>query len=323
MKTHKSITNVMKFGRILVLPVLVLAMAFVLNASPALAEDKKPDYRLQISPTQNNMGKVEPGGTYTGSFNVQNTGNKAYDYTVSVSPFSFKDENYEQDFDTTSKYTVVTDWVTFSSAEGSVEPGEQSEVKYTVRVPRDAPGGLQSAAIMVTMENNEEMNQSGVQTVSRAAYPLYMNVNGATNENGAVIENKIPGLIFNPPLVASSVVENAGNIYTTATYEVTVSNLFGGKEVYTNLTEDTNGELKPDSRVIFPETERYNEVEWTEAPKIGLFRVKQTVKIFDKISTNEKIVFICPIWLILIVAIVIAIFVFKIVSGIIKRRDEK
>ncbi len=201
MKTHNCITKLMKVVRVAAVPALVFAVALALNISPALAEDKKPDYRLQISPTQDNVGKIEPGETHTGSFNVQNTGNKAYQYTVSISPFSFKDDRYEQDFDTTSKYTVLTDWVTFANDEGSVEPGEQSEVKYTVKVPSDAPGGLQSAAIMVTMVNSDEMKSSGVQTVSRAAYPIYMNIGGDTEERGTVIENKIPTLIFNPPLV--------------------------------------------------------------------------------------------------------------------------
>lgn len=323
MKTHNSITKLMKAVRVAAVPALVLAAALVLNASPALAEDKKPDYRLQISPTQDNVGKIEPGETHTGSFNVQNTGNKGYKYTVSISPFSFKDDRYEQDFDTTSKYTVLTDWVTFANDEGSVEPGEQSEIKYTVKVPSDAPGGLQSAAIMVTMVNNDEMKNSGVQTVSRAAYPIYMNIGGDTEERGAIIENKIPTLIFNPPLVTSSVVENAGNVYAAATYEVKVYNVFGGKEVYSNAQEDNNGDLQPDTRVVFPETERYNEVTWTNAPKIGIFRVKQTVKIFNEVSEKEKIVFICPIWLILILVAVIAVIVYKIVSGIMKRRDDK
>lgn len=322
MKTYKSTTNVIKIARLAVFAFLAFAASMGLNALPVFAEDKKPDYRLQISPTQDNVGKIDPGETRKGSFNVQNTGNKAYEYTVSVAPFSFKNENYEQDFDTSSKYTVLTDWVTFNSEKGSVEPGEQSEVKYTIRVPSDAPGGLQSAAIMVTMTNSDEMKESGVQTVSRAAYPIYMNVGGDTEERGAVIENKIPSLIFNPPLVTSSVVENAGNIYAVATYDVKVYNVIGGKEVYSNSKEDNNGDLKPDTRVIFPETERYNEVEWTNAPKIGLFRVKQTVTIFDEVSEKEKIVFICPIWLILIFVAVIAIIVYKIVSGIMKRREE-
>jgi len=323
MKTQNVTKNIIKIGRIAILPVLVLMMVLGLGTMPAVAEDQKPDYRLQISPTQDNAGKIEPGETHSGSFNVQNTGNKAYDYTVSIAPFSFKNDRYEQDFDATSKYTVLTDWVTFTNENGSVEPGEQSEVKYTVKVPKDAPGGLQSAAIMVTMVNSDEMKESGVQTVSRAAFPIYMNIGGDTEERGAIIENKIPSLIFNPPLVTSSVVENAGNIYTTATYEVKVYNVFGGKEVYSNIQEDNNGEMKPDTRVIFPETERYNEVEWTNAPKFGIFRVKQTVKIFDEVSENEKLVFICPIWLILVFIAIIALVVYKIVSGIMRRRDNK
>lgn len=320
---NNFIMKITRFGRVVVLPLLVFAVVLGLNTTPAVAEDDRPDYRLQISPTQDNAGKIEPGETHTGSFKVQNTGNKAYRYTVSIAPFSFKNERYEQDFDSTSKYTVLTDWVTFANEGGSVEPNEQSEVKYTVKVPKDAPGGLQSAAIMVTMVNDDEMKQSGVQTVSRAAFPLYMNIGGDTEERGTIIENKIPSLIFNPPLITSSVVENAGNIYTTATYEVKVYNVFGGKEVYSNIKEDNNGDMKPDTRVIFPETERYNEVEWTNAPKLGLFRVKQTVKIFDKVSEKEKLVFICPIWLILIFVVIIALIVYKLVSSAMKRRETK
>ena len=62
-----------------------------------------------------------------------------------------------------------------------------------------------------------------------------------------------------------------------------------------------------------PETERYH-TETCNLPPIGLFRAKQTVKIFGEESIVEKTVIVCPLWLIFVILfVVIALIIWIII----------
>lgn len=321
MKKQNLLQSCRRVAVLVILPLLMTILGIMTVAQPTFA-DGVPEYRLQISPTQNRIETLQPGETYEGEFKIQNSGSKAYSYKTSIAPFSVTGSNYEQNFENTSQYTEITDWVTITEGkQGEIQPNEQQVVKYKIKVPKDAPGRSQSAAIIVTMDAGEA--EGGIQTVKQIGYYFYANIGGETKRSAEIIANKIPSFIFNPPLVVSSTVKNTGNIYTNAKYRLEVYNLFGGKMVYSNATDSEDGGEQVDSRVIFPETERYNEVSWDNAPQLGIFKVKQTVEIFNEKSEVEKIVFICPIWFLLIIIVIIAIIVYQIVSRILRRRASR
>lgn len=59
---------------------------------------------------------------------------------------------------------------------------------------------------------------------------------------------------------------------------------------------------------MLPETTRYITQKWDEAPAVGIFRVRQTVyydSTDNEPSITEKIVIICPIWLMFVILFVI------------------
>lgn len=318
MTIQKYLSKVCKLA---VLPALLIAAACGFGVSqPALAADDRPAYRLQISPTQDNVGVVKPGESYTGKFEVQNTGRNTYQYQIDVTPFSVQGQDYEQNFENVSEYTAMTDWITFASTSGTVEPGSVRPVTYTINIPKDAPAGLQAIAIMVTMVNTAEMQAAGVQTVSRAAYPVYLNVDGVSRREAEVVSHKVPGFSFEPTIVSTSIVKNKGNMYTNAEYWFEVRGFFNDRLEYSN-TVYKDGVETPDLHVIFPDSERYNEVSWDDAPSIGIFKVKSVVKIFDEVSTVEKTVIVCPLWLIVVIVLFIGLAIFWIISRIMKRRD--
>lgn len=309
-----------KISKVALLPVLLLATVFGFSlAQPAYADDR-PAYRLQISPTQDNIGTVQPGDTYTGTFEVQNTGLNAYQYKAEVTPFSVKGQDYQQDFETVSDYTVMTDWVTLTGANGKIDPDSEATVTYTIKIPRDAPAGLQAITVMVTMINPAEAQASSIQTVSRVAYPVYLNVDGETRRTAEILTHKVSSFSFAPTIVSTSTVKNDGNIYANAEYWLEVRNFFNDQLEYSN-TEYIDGVETPDLAVIFPDSERYVETSWDDAPSIGIFKVKSVVKIFDEESIVEKTVIICPLWLIVIIVLFIGVAIFWIVSRIMKRRS--
>lgn len=285
---------------------LLALMIALFGVMPVSADGEKPDYRLQISPVRLDLD-LEPGTTSTGTFEVQNTGLKAYDFVLGVDPYSVTDENYSIDSETRTAYTDIVDWITFSQNEGHVDPNQNQEITVTVTVPDDVPAGGQYAMIYAEMVHDDELESTGVAVNHRVALLVFSEVEGNTRREGRVLETKIPTFIFDPPITATSLVENTGNVHATATYTLQVFPLFGDEEVYTN-------EENPATLTILPETQRFNSISWDGAPQLGIFRVRETVSILDDTQTIEKIVFLCPIWFLFLILLIIFFVIFWLVS---------
>lgn len=314
-------TKISLWARLVVAFAITIGIGSLAFATSVQAADDKPAYRLQVSPSQSNIQELQPGATYHGSFSVQNTGTQAYTYITEIRPYTVIGQDYELNINDYTGYTEITDWITLENGTARIEPNTQQRVDFTISVPENAPAGSQSAALIVYLDHSAA-DASGVQTVSQIAHLVYANIAGETTRTAKVLENKIPSFLFNPPIVAKSVVKNTGNVYTNAIYELEVRNFFGDKLAYTNISEDHNGDKVYETRVIFPETERYNEVSWDGAPQLGLFKVKQTIRIFDETDTIEKLVFLCPIWFLVLIIIFVFVAVFWIVSRITRRKRE-
>lgn len=294
---------------------LLMTASALTSFSPVVAADV-PDYRLQISPTSIDV-ELKPGGTESGSFKVQNTGKKDFKFKVGITPYSVLDEQYKPDYEAPTKFNDIVDWVTFSQDEGEVPANGEVEVQYVIKVPKDVPAGGQYGVIYAEMIQDDDNSASGmaIATTQRVGLILYSNVDGVTRTTGEVIENKIPSILFNPPVIGESLVSNTGNTHTNAYYILQVYPLFGNEEVYTN-------EENPDTRTILPETQRFNTVTWAGAPHLGIFRVKQTVRIFGESKTTEKIVFLCPIWFLFIILLIIFCAIFWIFTRVRARKQH-
>lgn len=161
---------------------------------------------------------------------------------------------------------------------------------------------------------------AGVTTLQRIAFLMFSNVEGTTIKKGSITSNRVPGFVFQAPLKATSIVRNDGNVYLPATYLLEVRNFFNNSLEYSNSFYRDGEEVIP-NYVIFPDTNRYTETVWEEAPSIGIFKVKSVVKILDEVSTVEKTVIICPLWLIVVIVLLIGLMVFWIISRIVRRRN--
>ncbi len=292
------------------------SVTMVVLGSGAVHADEIPDYRLQISPAKEDIGELKPGEVRTGKFKVQNTGSKQFEFKVGVSPYTVIDQHYTPDYNKNNQYTDIVNWVTFSQDSGTVSPNGEVEITYEIKVPTDVPAGGQYALLTAeTVGDQNNTGGSGVVTVNRVGMILYSNVQGKTRKTGSIIENKVPSFLFNPPVSATSIVENTGNTHANAEYVLQVYPLFGNEEVYTN-------EENPMTLTILPETQRFNTVTWPNAPHLGIFRVKQTVTIFGETSVTEKVVFLCPIWFMFIVLAIIFCAIFWIITRIRARKNR-
>ena len=212
---------------------------------------------------------------------------------------------------------MMMDWITLDKESGVVEPNSTDTIWYTINVPEDAPAGGQYATILIkddTKRVDEGSGNVSIQSISQMASIIYAEVAGETRDDGRVISNDVPGLVLSNPLTATSVVQNDGNVHTNATYTLQVWPMFGGEEICTN-------EEKPSESLVMPETTKYH-AEECNLPSVGLFKVKQKVTIFGEESVVEKVVLMCPLWLMFVVLAVIVGIIIWIVMKV-RRRGKK
>lgn len=254
-----------------------------------------------------------PGETYSDSLVVSNANDstRSLEYELSIGSFSqAKDENSKDDYGTVdhisiSSYNQMMDWITLEKTGGTVKPNEKDIVNYTIKVPENAPAGGQYATIIVKDVTGKGANKDGnvvIDSTFQFASIIYAEVAGETKMEGVIIDNSMPSFLLNGPLQASSMVKNNGNVHTDAQYTLQVWPLFSEEEICTN-------EEKPETSLVLPETERYHVQSCDSMPALGIFKAKQTVRIFGEISTVEKIVILCPLWLMFLILFVIIILI--------------
>lgn len=280
---------------------------------------------MTVSPPTQRM-ILMPGETYSGSLKISNSNDNKNDlkYSASIGSFSqvkdgkSKDDYGSVDHISRSNYNQIMDWIELDKETGTVAPNSTDVLSYKINVPKDAPAGGQYATIIIrdeTVNSDEDSGNVAIQNVMQFGSIIYAEVTGETREAGAILENNVPMISFGSPLMVSSIVKNDGNVHTDAEYTLQIYPLFSDKEVYSN-------EEEPMTSLILPESERYNALTWDEAPMVGIFKVRQTVKIFGDTSVVEKIVIICPLWLLFIIIIAIALIIFWLVSKSKKRQKN-
>lgn len=278
-----------------------------------------------------------PGQSVTGevtAVNASDAGGKFY-YVAEVVPYSVSnDGNYSPNFDTESDYTDVINWVTLSDDDesgktvvhGVLEPGESGKSYYTIKVPQNARGGGQYFAVRVKNDVDAAQKAEGDDTVTikevvGIASLVFVEVSGDITVKGEITDNDIPSFFSKSPIKTSFMVKNNGNTHALVSYYLQVFPLFSDEEIYTT-------EEDPGKNYVLPGSSRMITQTWNGTPSIGIFKVRQTVY-YDSTDGNpsvtEKMVIICPIWLIfLILFVVIGIIVwivFRVRSH--KKSDKK
>ena len=276
---------------------------------------------MTISPPREKIVLV-PGEVYEGSIKVSNsaTASKNLKYSVRVGSFGFRDDEngntdyYNTDVDTITSYNEIMKWISLGKEGGEVLPNESDIVPYTITVPKDAPAGGQYASIIVRNDTTDDskVGNVAIQNVVEFAVSVIAEVAGETRDEGKILENSIPAIQFTTPLNVNSMVRNDGNVHTDAKYTLQVWPLFSDEEICTN-------EEKPETSLIMPDSERYH-AQTCNTPALGIFRVKQVVKIFGETSIVEKTILVCPIWLLFVIVFAI---VFVITWFFTKNKNRK
>ena len=328
MKT-KSKTN-LKAKFLTILAIFTLGLTWVAinytNTNSAYAEGA-PRTSLFIAPMVQKI-ILMPGEAYNGTIKISNGASSTDDLKYKAEIGSY---NKRQDGDSKDDYGVtdvaevtkrneMMKWIALEKTTGTVAPNGTDTLNFTINVPKDAPAGAQYASILVYEDKENETNSSSdnqANIVSRfqLASAIIANVAGETVEKATIKSNDIPTMLTNNKLEATSMVRNDGNIYTDATYTLQVWPMGSDEEICTN-------EEKSESTMVLPDTERYH-VQTCDLPAVGIFKAKQIVKIFSEESVLEKTIFVCPIWLMVVVLVVVLGIILGIIIYIKKRKSAQ
>ena len=288
---------------------------------------------LSMSPMKQAIS-LTPGDTYTGRVTIyqMGQGDEKFHYEAKIAPLTVNDENkeYYGIFDKESDYTDIANWITLSngtetakygeSIDGYALLGEEIDLIYTIHTPKDARGGGHYFAVVVsTIPNNATSGNVAIKESISIASVIYAEVSGDINILGTIKENNIPGFVTTPPITASFSAENKGNTHSEITYYMQVFPLFSSEEVYTT-------EEEPSTEYVLPGTTRYIKQTWKETPAVGIFKVRQVVyynSVNNEPSITEKIVIVCPIWLLLIIFFVIAAIIIYLIVRVKMRKNNK
>lgn len=306
------------FFRVAIAALAIMAMSLPIGFHRVWAASDI-DTSMFVSPMIEEL-LLTPGEQYQGAIIVSSSSDARSDleYTVEVGSYGWKrSENNKDDYgavdvDTESQYNVIMDWIKLDREGGTLKPGMQDKVFFTIDVPKTAPAGAQYASILVTnvtRDIDEDENKDSdvqIRSVSRLASAIIANVAGTTVKKGVVTENSMPTFLLNNNLEAVSMVKNDGNVYTNAEYVLQVWPMFSDEEICTN-------EEEPAKSLVLPGTSKYH-TEGCQLPPVGIFRAKQTVKIFGEESIVEKTIIVCPIWLLFVIIFAIFALVFYFVA---------
>ena len=288
---------------------------------------------LSMTPMKQTVS-LTPGDEYTGRVSIyqQGTGEGKLHYRASIVPLTVNDENndYSAVFDKTNDYTDIVSWATLTdgtsvadsggSVDGYADLGETVDLIYTINVPMDARGGGHYFAVLAkTVPSNNASGNVVISDSISIASVVYVEVSGDIKISGVIKDNDFPGFLLNPPITTSFVAANEGNTHSEVTYYMQVFPLFSDEEIYTT-------EENPGSEYVLPGTTRFIKQKWDEAPAVGIFKVRQVVyydSTDNEPSITEKMVIICPIWLLLVIFFVIFALIFYFVAKSRARKKAK
>lgn len=283
----------------------------------AYANDSFNGVSLSLGPTSQRV-TLMPGEEYRGEIYISSPADSTQEanYILYVTPYGVSNDNYDPVFDQKTAYTQMVDWITLDKTEGSVSPNEIEYIGFTIDVPSDAPAGGQYATIMAQdvtgVDDAENSGGLSISNITAIGSIVVADVMGETREEGEILENNIPSFLLSNELTATSLVKNEGNVHADAKFVLQVSPLFNGEEICTN-------EEEPSTSLVIPETSRYNS-ESCKLPSVGIFRAKQTVEIFGETSIAERLVFVCPLWLLFIIIFAIVMFIIWLVMKVRAKR---
>ncbi len=254
------------------------------------------------------------------AISVENIGTEPIRVRMYISPYAVKGENNDLSFseEASTTYTQLSKWITLKNADGEyvaevfydLQPSEKRTVPYRVLVPEDLPGGSQYAVIWAQIVDSTETG--GIETVSQVGGVVTGRSTVNSVESLEIKEYDFTRFAFHGPLYATATLENTGNVDFAGKSTYTAKTLFG-KELYSDEV----------MTAAYPGTTYHVNMEWSDAPFLGIFHVEFKVAGADTERSESHIVVIMPIIVMIIVILLLTVIVIWIIIICRKRKERK
>lgn len=305
--------------------VTILTLIFSLSFMKTMpvAALQAGDIVLSVRPSEQSIA-LHPGENLDGVVQVSNNGRLDFTFELSSTAFRITNNHYDAEFSNETATTGLPSWISFDQPSYHIGVGEKIEVPFHISVPEDVPSGSQYAAIIVRTKDSAD-SEATVRVITQVAALVYGHViGGETREEGAVVEQSMTTLLLSKDFSATAVVENTGNIDFRFLHELTIYDFFTGREVVTpDAVDENDNPIAAAALTVLPGTSRTSTLKWDNAPMLGLFRIRQTVSFLEESFTVEKVVFFCPIWLVIAVAAFIVLIILWIIIRAASRKNRQ
>lgn len=289
-----------KSWKLLIAVVMVLGLG-LLTTQPAQAKFTG----VSISPSGNSI-QLHNGQVYNGQLTATNNGDTPKTVEISAGYYSISGDNYDQpNYETSSKYSLMKDWIQVFPTQAIIQPGQSQAVNYTITTPANPPAGTQYATIFVATQP-DTVATNGITAISRVGMVIdaYM-LDGKTVDQTSIQEENIAGYQPTSPMKASFRIKNEGNIGTKIEYTLRVTSAINGQEVYTSKTEKSS---------VYPETNRLFTAKW-DGVGVGVYNVTLDLTVNGRSHTIKKLVCTIPIWIFILVIIgILSLIAFFVVN---------
>lgn len=124
----------------------------------------------------------------------------------------------------------LSSWISFEPAKLTLEPREEKEVKFIIKIPEIAEPGGHYAAVLAKTETTSGPTGVGVGIVQRVASLVLLTVGGQTREEIRVVDFKTSKNYYEyGPVQFIIRLENTGTVHLKPQTKITVYNLFNKK----------------------------------------------------------------------------------------------
>ncbi len=198
---------------------------------------------------------ANPGDNITDKVRVRNDSAEETAYTVMVEDFRAIGEEGQVDLidDSQSNTTYsLAKWVSPEPESFSLKPGAETEVSFTISVPKDAEPGGHYCSVLIKMGGGTP-TEGGAAVASRVGSLVLLRVSGNVKEE-AVVEtfNTDKSYYEGSPVNFELKVKNTGNNHIRPKGNIVITNLFGQK-----ITE-----LPLNGLNVLPEAVRKMDTRW-------------------------------------------------------------
>ena len=196
--------------------------------------------------------RIEPGQTFSGVISITNLETVPRTYRVVTRDISGISNGGSPVFAEPGEITgfELSQWITPSIREFTLEPGEEKKVTYVVAVPEGASPGGHFGGVFFSADA-ERQRETGAGVGYQVGTIMNFRIGGNIIEEAQIREFLTDKTLYGEPVVKIGVeVENEGNVLVRPRGPVDITDMFG-KKVGVLRINDSGGAVLPNARRTF------------------------------------------------------------------------